>query len=304
MRTETYRTASELKAPGVSVQMRVYANAPAPGVLLTHEHNVLGLIVDKPAGSRVRQYALPGDDVEEMGVVGFHALGVPWEFFAPAGSWTSVVCEYEDDELFEEIVGASNSWNPRAFRSSRNIRSASILQLMRLIESELRTPGFASCPVVETLTTGVLHYLTRYLRSGEDLKTSGCYALSQSQLRLIDERLQHLTGSRPTVAELAGLCGLSVRHLLRKFKHSTGHTISEYIARAQLTKAKHLLAHTDLPIKVITYQLGFSSPSSFGVAFRDMVSVSPSQFRHRLQGIGRLDGEAAIDQEAMTNDVG
>jgi AraC family transcriptional regulator len=218
-----------------------------------------------------------------MGVVGFQPRGVPWEFLSPTGSWTSVVCEFEDDHMFEEIVGAYSSWNPRALRSTRNIRSSSIVQLMRLIESELRTPGFASSSVVETLTTGALHYLTRYLSSREDL-TSGCYALSRSQLRLIDDRLQDLTGSRPTVAELADLCGLSVRHLLRKFKHSTGQTISEYIAHAQLTKAKHLLAHTSLPIKVIAYQLGFNSPSSFGVAFRDMVSISPSQFRHHLQG--------------------
>jgi AraC family transcriptional regulator len=231
----------------------------------------------------VRQHGPCSDGAEEMGVVGFQPRGVPWEFFSPSGSWTSVVCEYQDNDMFDEIVGASSSWNPRAFRSSCNIRSSSLVQLMRLIESELRTPGFASSSVVETLTTGALHYLTRYLCAREDL-TSGCYALSRSQLRLIDDRLEDLKGSRPTVAELADLCGLSVRHLLRKFKQSTGHTISEYIAQAQLNKAKHLLAHTCLPIKVIAYQLGFNSPSSFGVAFRDMVSISPSQFRRNLQG--------------------
>ena len=81
------------------------------------------------------------------------------------------------------------------------------------------------------------------------------------------------------MSELAALCGISPRHVMRGFKHSTGATLHSYVEQVRLARAKELLTSTDLGINAIATQLGFAQTSSFSAAFRRVIGVPPSTFR-------------------------
>ena len=50
----------------------------------------------------------------------------------------------------------------------------------------------------------------------------------------------------------------------------------------ELRTARTLLRQTDMPLKQIAYQLGFSSPSNFSTAFRRSSGLSPAKFRRSV----------------------
>jgi AraC family transcriptional regulator len=80
---------------------------------------------------------------------------------------------------------------------------------------------------------------------------------------------------------MAALCGLGNRTFMRRFKASTGQTVSGYLRQQQIAKAQMLLARTRLPLKEVSFRLGFSSLSNFTFAFRRETGDMPKQFRGR-----------------------
>jgi AraC family transcriptional regulator len=65
------------------------------------------------------------------------------------------------------------------------------------------------------------------------------------------------------------------------FRHTTGVTLSDFIAGHRLRLAKRRLADRHASIKSIAYECGFSSPSSFTAAFR-RATRSPRQYRSEV----------------------
>ena len=80
---------------------------------------------------------------------------------------------------------------------------------------------------------------------------------------------------------MARLCEIGPGYLARAFKATAGRTIGDYVGEVRMTKARSLLADTDLPLKEIAYRLGFAGPSSFCAAFGKAVGTTPKQFRLR-----------------------
>ncbi len=68
-------------------------------------------------------------------------------------------------------------------------------------------------------------------------------------------------------------------YLSRKFKQETGVSVSEYIRRARIERAKVLLKTTDLPIAEIAGRLRFSASSHFSSTFRKLTGILPQVYR-------------------------
>jgi AraC family transcriptional regulator len=90
---------------------------------------------------------------------------------------------------------------------------------------------------------------------------------------------------RVSLAELAALAGLSQSHFLRQFRLATGVTPHRFVVQERVSRALHLLSKTDMPASEVALSCGFSSQSHLGFAFRDIVGVTPRQFR---QSCGRI----------------
>lgn len=77
--------------------------------------------------------------------------------------------------------------------------------------------------------------------------------------------------------------GLTPGYLSTAFKRETGKTLSEYIKIERIHFAMSLLTQTDLPISVISGQVGYESVAYFSAVFRQQADCSPSEFRKRAK---------------------
>lgn len=95
-------------------------------------------------------------------------------------------------------------------------------------------------------------------------------ALVLTQARLAED---------PSAAEIAAAVGLTPRSLARRFEAELGMTWRATVRRMRVLRAIELLAGDDAGVAQIAFQVGYGSLSAFNAAFRDLVGVTPSEYR-------------------------
>lgn len=81
--------------------------------------------------------------------------------------------------------------------------------------------------------------------------------------------------------DLAELVGYTDAYLARRFRDETGFGISAYVKAARIERAKILLQTTDQSVQEISDQLGFTTRSYFSQCFRQVVGMTPVEFRQK-----------------------
>jgi AraC-like DNA-binding protein len=82
-----------------------------------------------------------------------------------------------------------------------------------------------------------------------------------------------------SLSELAEECHLSVTHFVRAFRRSTGMPPHQWLLARRISKAKSLLARSDLTLAEIALACGFYSQSHLNKAFKTSTNVSPGRWR-------------------------
>jgi AraC-like DNA-binding protein len=94
-----------------------------------------------------------------------------------------------------------------------------------------------------------------------------------------------------SVSDIARQLPVTRRTLDRRFVEATGHSVLDEINACRLSRAKRLLAETDLPVKTVARLAGFSSTERLRVTFVEREGTSPTIFRKRsLQSRRGVDG--------------
>ena len=96
--------------------------------------------------------------------------------------------------------------------------------------------------------------------------------------------MQENTSAELTLAGLAARSGMSVRTLNRRFREQTGTTPLQWLLRARIRRAQHLLESTDQPVEAIAGQVGFGSPTAFRDRFKRVAGTSPHAYRSAFRG--------------------
>lgn len=91
--------------------------------------------------------------------------------------------------------------------------------------------------------------------------------------------LQDNLGRDLSLADIAAHAGTSTRTLIRRFREQTGTTPLQWLHRARVRRAQHLLETTDHPVERIAAQVGFGSPTAFRDRFKKTTGVSPHSYR-------------------------
>lgn len=86
-----------------------------------------------------------------------------------------------------------------------------------------------------------------------------------------------------TLAELAGLSGLSPSGLSRAFRQQVGTPLFEHINNIRVRKACLLLKRTEAGVLEIAYSVGYNNVSFFNRCFRRLMGMSPRQYRARVR---------------------
>lgn len=190
----------------------------------------------------------------------------------------SIICHFRP-EAVAAWLQQDLQWTHRRLEGSLSIVNGRIRSVLLAIGAELRTPGFASETLVESMATQLAVELSRHLTGIDEGGTTG--GLCAWQLRLIEERLS-AEGAPPTLGELAALCRLSVRHLTRAFRISRGCSIGKHVAEHRIERARRLLA-SGMPVKAVAYTSGFTAASNFAAAFLRATGETPRQYRQRTR---------------------
>lgn len=83
----------------------------------------------------------------------------------------------------------------------------------------------------------------------------------------------------PDYQQIAQKLNMSLSTLRRRFKQETGQALHDHLLHRRLMRARVLLNETDLPIKEIAAQLGYSDVYFFTRQFHRFIGLPPATFR-------------------------
>ncbi len=105
----------------------------------------------------------------------------------------------------------------------------------------------------------------------------------QPWLEAVLRELEGLTEFSPDYEALAARHGMSLSTLRRRIRDATGISMHRYVQQYRMARARALLGDSELPIKSIADQLGFSDVYYFSREFRRLSGVPPGVYRASRQ---------------------
>lgn len=103
--------------------------------------------------------------------------------------------------------------------------------------------------------------------------------LSSDQLRRVRDLVWDRMDEDLSLADLAGVAGLSESHFRAAFRASVGESPGRHLARLRIERAKELLVATDLPIAQIGFMVGYANQAHFTTAYKRLIGTTPAAYR-------------------------
>lgn len=109
-------------------------------------------------------------------------------------------------------------------------------------------------------------------------------------LRRVRDRIDREYAQPLNVDDLARGAHMSSGHLSRLFREAYGESPYSYVMTRRVERAMALLRESDLPVTEICFAVGAQSLGTFSTRFKELVGVSPTEYR--AQAFGHFDGVA------------
>lgn len=155
-----------------------------------------------------------------------------------------------------------------------------ILNLMKRIYAELPAVTNRSRLSVKTYLKMILISLVNYYSDYQS--TQQVFARRQTSIQRLQPLFQLLEThfhESISIQDAADTVGMSSSHFRRLFKQVTGQPFTAYLNHFRVAKAQQLLVSTDKSILDISQETGFCDQSYFGLVFRQLVHMTPLQYR-------------------------
>ena len=98
----------------------------------------------------------------------------------------------------------------------------------------------------------------------------------------MQEILSYVSSNLSTIKsleEVASRFYLSKFYLSHQFKANTGFTFVEFLTKVRISRALHLLKHTEDTVANISQACGFETPAYFCIVFKKKMNMTPLQYR-------------------------
>ena len=86
-----------------------------------------------------------------------------------------------------------------------------------------------------------------------------------------------------TLAEIADFCHISPAYFSHIFHTETGKPFKKWVNQIKIENACRLLENSELSVLEISLECGFHSISHFGKIFKNIVGVTPREYRSKLE---------------------
>ena len=152
------------------------------------------------------------------------------------------------------------------------------LAIGRELESETSSGRLFIESLGNTLSAYLLH---RYSESTLNAKpqSDSVRPMDHRRLSRVLEFIDVHIDENFTVADMAAVACLSPAHFARSFKTRTGQSPHQFVSRKRLELAERMLLDPYRPVSEIALSTGFSSQSNFSRAFRNVIGMSPGDYR-------------------------
>jgi AraC family transcriptional regulator len=193
---------------------------------------------------------------------------LPFFAFGIDDAFVTQVCRHAFD--------GNGQW---AVHPSKGLHDPIIERLCVLGEQELEQGGASGRLYVEGLATACASHLLRNYGSPRRRSIAHKGGLVPAQLRRVIEYMNANLREELSLAELAGVAGLSSHHFGQAFKKVAGMPPHRYVISKRVERARELLRDPLLSITDIAAIVGFANQSHLTVNFRRLTGLTPARFR-------------------------
>lgn len=166
-----------------------------------------------------------------------------------------------------------------------DLRCGAPRMLLGRIRDELIAPGAESDALLRAYADALLIEIGRAIAARR--------ARSRAAGRLAD--WQHARVSARIAAalppasleELAGLCGISVRHFTRLYRALVGESPIRTVERSRMQHAMALLGGEDMSVKAVAAATGYAHDSAFSAAFRRVAGMTPTCWQQQFRAANK-----------------
>ena len=131
----------------------------------------------------------------------------------------------------------------------------------------------------------ILELFTYYFSQNQPIKET-CYNLKDERIlekiKKAKEILVANINEPPSIEELSNQVLLPVGILKKGFKELYGEPVYKYILNYKLELGRHLLMSKKYSVKEVSYQMGYSAPTHFVVAFKKKFGITPKKYVQNL----------------------
>ena len=127
--------------------------------------------------------------------------------------------------------------------------------------------------------------IRRYLLGSALLMMTRLQFEKETRLSTFDRAVMYLRvhlNEKISIDSLAQLLYVSPSYLCRLFRKQTNMTVMNYLCAMRINEAKRYLEKTNYGIEEIAFKVGFASPKYFTKKFKELVYMTPSAFRKKM----------------------
>ncbi len=187
--------------------------------------------------------------------------------------WITIKKSFFEETMFKAL-GRENI----RFKRIENVYSWNLLDSVEKLKHELGHYGEKYPAMIQSISIQLIVELLRDISEEEtrhNLKHSGD---SKYISRAVDYMQGHYN-SNITVEDISRTFHISTCHFQRIFKHYTGQTPYQYLLGIRIQRAKELLKQDQLSTGEVAGRCGFISQSHFSTAFKQIMGLSPSEYK-------------------------
>lgn len=193
------------------------------------------------------------------------------------------ICFFSVHFDFAQVTFNESSWSINGMVEKLPLNSLQQLKdyyyiedtFKKMVETwQAKLPGYEFA--AKTLLQQLLLAIVQNIR-----KQNQNYATSTKVERVI-QYIHQNSNHKVTLAELAAMVQLSPTYLSRVFKDITGYSLTEFLNRIKVDKAKELMSEGNMKVKEVAEAVGFNDEFYFSRIFKRIEGISPSEYYSKI----------------------
>ncbi len=153
-------------------------------------------------------------------------------------------------------------------------------------EKKARKAYFETPVVTADRFQAIVHLLNVFAQYLAELGSRQAIACSEVEPRAVASAKQFIQShvEEPIkLGEVVQHVNVSRFYFCKLFKKATGMTLTEYVSRVRVERAKSLLGDPSLRVSEVVYAAGFGSIPRFNSVFKHYVGMPPTEYREALR---------------------